>query len=222
MNVSVFIPILFFVSWHYSDVIMSTMASQITSLTIVYSNVYSGAHQRKHQSSASSAFVRGIHRWPVNSPNKGPVTRKMFPFDDVIMKCERWVCIWINVTHTVFFLCFETKDKTYIREDIHPMNKMNVGKNEIRIKLTSFWCIVIVTFRTFLKCLKTFTKSYNAVEIATWAERLHKWDIDCGLLPQLANENSTGLIITDKTVLQTRHNVGITFVRKNFLQQLTH
>ena len=61
------------------------MASQITSLTIVYRTAYSGADQRKHQSSASLAFVRGIHRWPVNSPRKGPVTRKMFPFDDVIM-----------------------------------------------------------------------------------------------------------------------------------------
>ena len=47
---------------HYSDVIMTTMASQITSLTVVYSIVYSGADQRKHQSSASLAFVRGIHR----------------------------------------------------------------------------------------------------------------------------------------------------------------
>ena len=73
------------VSWHYSDVIMGTIASQITSLTIVYSNVYSDADQRKHQSSASLAFVRGIHREPVNSPHKWPVTRKMFPFDDVIM-----------------------------------------------------------------------------------------------------------------------------------------
>ena len=44
-----------------------------------------GADQRKHQNSASLAFVRGIHRSPVNSSNKGPVTRKMFPFDDVIM-----------------------------------------------------------------------------------------------------------------------------------------
>ena len=44
-----------------------------------------GAGQRKHQSSASLAFVRGIHRSPVNSPHKGSVTRKMFPFDDVIM-----------------------------------------------------------------------------------------------------------------------------------------
>ena len=70
---------------HYNNVIMSAMASQITRLTIAYSKVYSGADQRKHQSSASLAFVRGIHRWPVNSPHKWPVTRKMFPFDDVIM-----------------------------------------------------------------------------------------------------------------------------------------
>ena len=55
---------------------MSAMAYQITSLTIVYSTVYSGTYQRKHQSSASLAFVRGIHRWPANSPHKGPVTRK--------------------------------------------------------------------------------------------------------------------------------------------------
>ena len=67
---------------HYNDVTMSTMASQITSLTIVYSTVYSGADQRKHQSSASLAFVRGIHQWPVNSPHKGPVTRKTFFFCD--------------------------------------------------------------------------------------------------------------------------------------------
>ena len=40
---------------------------------------------QNHQSSTSLAFVWGIHRWPVNSPHKGPVTRKMFPFDDVIM-----------------------------------------------------------------------------------------------------------------------------------------
>ena len=64
---------------------MGTIASQITSLTSVYSTVCSGADQSKHQSSASLAFVWGIHRRPVNSPHKWPVTRKMFPFDDVIM-----------------------------------------------------------------------------------------------------------------------------------------
>ena len=75
---------------HYSDVIMGTLASQITSLTIVYSADYSDSDQRKHQSSASLAFVWGIHRGPVNSPHKWPVTPKMFPFDDVIMliKCH--------------------------------------------------------------------------------------------------------------------------------------
>ena len=71
--------------FHYNDVRMSTIASQITSLTIVYSTVYSDADQRKQQSCASLAFVWGIHRGPVNSPHKWPVTRKMFPFDDVIM-----------------------------------------------------------------------------------------------------------------------------------------
>ena len=64
---------------------MRAIASQITSLTIVYSTVYSGADQRKHQSSASLAFVGGILRGPVNSPQKGPVTRKVFPFGDVIL-----------------------------------------------------------------------------------------------------------------------------------------
>ena len=61
------------------------MASQITSLTSVKSTVYSDEDQRKHQSSALLAFVRGIHRGPMNSPHKRPVTRKMFPFHDVIM-----------------------------------------------------------------------------------------------------------------------------------------
>ena len=70
---------------HNDDVIMGTIASQITSLTIVYSALYSGADQSKHQSSASLAFVWRIHRGPVNSPHKWPVTRKMSPFDDVIM-----------------------------------------------------------------------------------------------------------------------------------------
>ena len=78
---------------HHHDVIMSAMASQITGVSIVCSAVYSGADQRKHQSSASLAFVRGIHRWPVDSPHNGPATRKMFPFDGVIMnhvECIEW------------------------------------------------------------------------------------------------------------------------------------
>ena len=72
---------------HYSDVMMNAMAFQITIISIVYSTVCSGAYQRKHQMSASLAFVRGIHRWPVNSSHIGPVTWKMLPFN-VIMCLE--------------------------------------------------------------------------------------------------------------------------------------
>ena len=76
---------------HYNDVIMSTMAYQITNLKIVYPTVYSITDQRKHQSSVSVVFVREIHRWRVNSPHKGPFTWKMFPCDDVIM-IFKYVC----------------------------------------------------------------------------------------------------------------------------------
>ena len=101
------------ISKHYNDVIMSPMASQITSPAILYSTVYSGADQRKYQSSASLAFVRVIHRWPVNSPHKRPVTRKMFPFDDVLMNshlnthpmsgnmCYYWRMVSGNTSYTI-------------------------------------------------------------------------------------------------------------------------
>ena len=65
---------------------MSAVASQITGVSSVYLNVCSGTDQRKHQNSASLAFVRGIHRWPVNSSHKEPVTQKLFSFDDVIIE----------------------------------------------------------------------------------------------------------------------------------------
>ena len=106
---------------HYSDVMMGAMASQflfmfnkilsefeseseITDVSSVYSIVSAGADQRQHQSSASLAFVRGIHRWSVSSPHIGPATRKMFPLDEVIMTIQnksRWMmlgmsaCKWV-------------------------------------------------------------------------------------------------------------------------------
>ena len=82
---------------HYSDVIMSTMASQITSVSMVCSTVCSGTDQRKRQSSALLSFVWGIHRSPVNSPQKRPVTRKMFPFGDVIMISQTLKCWYIHM-----------------------------------------------------------------------------------------------------------------------------
>ena len=97
-------------SGHYGDVIMSAMASQITSLTIVYWTFYSGADQRKHQNSVSLAFVRGIHRWPVNSPHERPVTRKMFPFDDVIMS-------WDHITEIIVLLSGKTDSDLSAHDD---------------------------------------------------------------------------------------------------------
>ena len=94
---------------HNNDVIMGTIASQITSPMIVSSIVDSDGYQRKHQSSASLAFVRGIHQGPVNSPHKWPVTRKIFPFDDVIMlpAIYRYICFLSSFRHTVQTLnCF--------------------------------------------------------------------------------------------------------------------
>ena len=88
---------------HYSDVIM---ASQITSFTIVYSTVYSGADPRKHQSSTPLAFVWGNHRWPVNSPHKGPVMRKMFPFDDVVMSHPHVQDMKTSSKSDLFFIFF--------------------------------------------------------------------------------------------------------------------
>ena len=64
--------------FHYSDVIMSAMASQITAVSIVCTTVCTGTDQWKHRSSASPAFVRGIHRWPVNSTHKGQLRGKCF------------------------------------------------------------------------------------------------------------------------------------------------
>ena len=90
-------------STHYNDFIMSPMASQITSPAIVYSTVYSSANQRKHQSPASLAFVRGIHLWPVNSPHKGPVTRKIFPFDVVIMQHAMYISYRTYYTWNLYF-----------------------------------------------------------------------------------------------------------------------
>ena len=63
---------------HYHDVIMGTIAFQITSLTTVYSTVYSGSDQRKHQSSASLAFVWGIHRDRWIPRTKGQLRGKCF------------------------------------------------------------------------------------------------------------------------------------------------
>ena len=89
---------------HYGYV-MSAMASQVTSVSMVCPAICSGAEQGKHQSSLSLAFVRGIHRWPVNSPYKRPVTWKMFSFDDVIIETQHNRCwsFFAQNPHAVLF-----------------------------------------------------------------------------------------------------------------------
>ena len=117
---------------HYSDVMMGTVASRTTSLTTVYSTDYSDTYQRKQLSSASLAFVRGIHRGPVNSPHKWPVTRKMFPFDDVIMQRKKaWSLVQYGIS--VILPCS--------MQNLKPIEhlKRMLWKNEILIDLRFRW-----------------------------------------------------------------------------------
>ena len=139
---------------HYGDVILSAMASPITSLTIVYSTVCSGADQIKRQSSASLAFVRGIHRWPVNSPHKWPVSRKIFPFNDVIM-----YPLWI----------------------VKAAVKWTIGNTPFNILLTPLLTYIKwvdfgnkVLFKTYYQ--KTFIENiFRMLSICKWRKRFPWW-----------------------------------------------
>ena len=109
---------------HYSDVLMGTMASLIIGVPIIYSTVCLGADQRKHQSSASLAFVREIHRWQVISPEKGPVTRKKFSFDGTIMIIVALSIFFVIVVSIVFM----TVTIDY-RVELTPFNICPAGHN---------------------------------------------------------------------------------------------
>ena len=89
---------------HHNDVIMSATTSQLNSLSIVYPTVNSqiGADQGKYQSSASLAFVRGIHRWPVKSPHKWLVTRKIFHL--MTSSCSSYVAICYHLCRVLFVM----------------------------------------------------------------------------------------------------------------------
>ena len=153
---------------HYNDVIMGAIASQITGLTIVYSTVYSGVDQRKHESSASLAFVRVIHRRPVNSPHKWPVTRKMFPFDDVIM-VNTYPCPNLSKTLSVLRVLYYSPGKrknTCLQPNLLMVNCWKIfKKNEIFISLLNIermhkqqtwkypYTVIISAHRNVLGCL---------------------------------------------------------------------
>ena len=102
---------------HYNAVIMGAMVSQITSLTIVYSTIYSRCWSKKTSKLRVPGFVRRIHRSPVNSPHKGPVTQKMFPFDDVIMY-TRLLIVFYFICSIVYHLSSRHADGSDLPSDL--------------------------------------------------------------------------------------------------------
>ena len=157
---------------------MSVIASQITSLTIVYPSVYSGTDQRQHQSSASLAFVRGIHRWPVNSPHKGQVTWKMFPFDDVIMKQTPSICVYAITNHAQrinnlkIILCYE-------RGICHKRGLCYWYRLAcLRVGLTKGQCDLCITWKT-TTCMKLGLKcvGINVYQLSWWRHQLETFSV---------------------------------------------
>ena len=127
---------------------MRAMASQITGVSIVYLTVCSGADQRKHQSSASLAFVRGIHRWLVKFPHKEPITRKQFSFDDVTMvrirlqmraEFKRHNCsmLW----HQIRLVNVKGRAQTLTHNSITNVNYRMEMKSEIRKRLFGIFTV---------------------------------------------------------------------------------
>ena len=106
--------------------------------------VYSGANQRKHQSSTSLVFLRGIHPWPVDFPHKWPVTRKMFPFDDVIVK--QFAHIWhlpaASVHGGMFLTPIPTPNQRYIYTICIILNREKY-KSSIACPLDLLWLCVL-------------------------------------------------------------------------------
>ena len=141
------------------------MASQITRLTVVYSTVYPDADQRKHQSSASLAFVCGIHRGPVNSPHKWPITREMFPFDDVIMNygdvelSSNLQYLFYHGTKTIRSTCEDKKSR--ISNKLCNCNETPPGTD----RLASPFHDILLTTRVILRCR-------CAIKASKWS-RLH-------------------------------------------------
>ena len=152
---------------------MSGIASQITSLMIVYSTLYPGADQRKHQSPASLAFVRGIHRGRVNSPHKWPVTRKLFPFDDVIMLHVSWGQSSILEQIPTLLTFKWSKNWAYtitVYSEIFLCFLAWLGSSSIQVFLNMFWICFPVSY---LK-KKTPAKIYICSSICLiWSQQIY-------------------------------------------------
>ena len=130
--------------------VMNAMASQIAGVPVIYSTVCSRGDQRKHESSASLAFVRGIHRWPVNSPHKGSVTRKKFHLMTSLCRYHGrwWFGILMEVSHDKtrqFLSCYRLTLVT------KPMG----WRPPARVKMTHCYCYrCSLLFRTMYRMLQ--------------------------------------------------------------------
>ena len=132
---------------HYSDVMLSAMTSQITGIWTVYSVVCPVAHQRKHQSSASLAIIRGIHRWPVESAHKGPVTmviQKMFSFDDVIMIDSASISECLVISIYTFRNGDQWNDSPYKG----PVTRKMFSFDDVMINSSSRWKYLVISIHT--------------------------------------------------------------------------
>ena len=185
--------------YHYDDVIMTMLASQITSLMVVYSIVYSGVNQRKHQSSASLAFVREIHRGPVNFPHKWPVTRKMFPFDDVIMlvtvlkcdnkktrcgspmKCYVYLLItWIEVCSQLMYATIKFHRSHFTAQTVSDTNQLGIRRGLQKIN-TYVTCVTNGANLSLKYILLAVTDRPNPLKGASQLTIAGKiWIIFCG------------------------------------------
>ena len=146
---------------HYNDIIMSTVVSQINSLTIVYSTVYSGTDQTKHQGSSSLAFVCGIHWWTVNSPHKGPVTEKSFHL--MMSSCMGWVHS-LSYIQYLSLVCYMQYD---IVLELNTFDKHIINYNSLHILTITYkagsvyWVhlsIAVFTFHNYLLAFLTVHK----------------------------------------------------------------
>ena len=152
---------------HYCDVIMGSMASQIIRVSIVYLTVCSGTDQRKYKSSASLAFVRGIHRWLVNSPHKGPVTRKIFPFHDVITEIlvYKHVFLWTRPDVKRFLATSDVKFRSYSVKTLCISDKVPSAGKLCQYAGCRSEAIVVVAYETRVL---TFNEEGCSLSVEEW------------------------------------------------------
>ena len=179
---------------------MSAMVSQITGVSIDCLINYSGADQRKYKSSASLAFVRGIHQWPVNFPHSGPVTRKMISFDDVIMcllcktsDCDSWRRTqnieWYMTSHEwQYFWSQVGWFPNYFTNDTETYQQITSWLTRKSFYFAaSYFCLITDIFLMSQGCIQisymlhSLTQPLNACDVIAWHRFRHYWPFVRGI-----------------------------------------